>query len=352
MIHTREHTLKGAPMRQKHWKRIILGSIGTLVMLMVLIQPVMAMTGSEFDLVATITSLFTRVNSQDEKIADLENQIKDLKDLLDETKIPPEVITIEEPQDPIIEPEPPVEEEEPADPKPDPVITLKLSVTTAEVGLRLSWTKETSDELRGYKVVISETNPKPSYPDDGYLRWITDREETSILIDNSECYNGGDINGYLKADTTYYFTITYLYESGKKTTATVAHKTPSDLNVPHREKPLDPESLILSVDVLDASIRLNWTAEPSEALMGYKVVISESNPTPSYPDDGYLRWITDRNETSLLIDNLECYNGGDINSYLKPDTAYYFTITYLYEDHKVTTAPVMVTTPSALPVTQ
>jgi len=86
--------------------------------------------------------------------------------------------------------------------------------------------------------------------------------------------------------------------------------------------------------------------------MGYKVVISETNPTPSYPDDGYLRWITDREETSILIDNSECYNGGDINSYLKPDTVYYFTITYLYEDHKVTTAPVMVVTPSGLPVVQ
>ena len=339
-------------MRQKHTKRIILASIGALVMLMVLIQPVMAMTGSEFDLVATITSLFTRVNSQDEKIAVLEDQIKDLKDLLEETKNPPEVIIPEEPEDPIVEPEPPVEEEEPADPKPDPEITLKLSVITVDGGLKLSWTKETADDLRGYKVVISESNPKPSYPDDGYLRWITYRDENSILIDNSECYNGGDINGYLKAETTYYFTITYLYESGKKTTATVTHKTPSDLNVPVIEEPVDPASLVLNVEVLEASIRLNWTPEPSEALMGYKVVISETNPTPSYPDDGYLRWITDREETSILIDNSECYNGGDINNYLKPDTVYYFTITYLYEDHKVTTAPVMVVTPSGLPVVQ
>lgn len=337
-------------MRKRQLKRIILGGLGAILMLLLLIQPVMAMTGTEFDLVATITSLFSRVNSQDEKIAILEDQIKDLKDLLEETKNPPEVIIPEEPEEPIVVPEPPIEEEEPADPKPDPVITLKLSVTTIEAGLKLSWTKETSDDLRGYKVVISETNPKPSYPDDGYLRWITDRDETSIIVDNSDSYNGGDINGVLKADTTYYFTITYLYESGKKTTATVSHTTPSDLNVPHHEEPLDPETLILNVEVLEASIRLNWTPEPSEALMGYKVVISESNPTPSYPDDGYLRWITDHEETSLLIDNSESYNGGDINNVLKPASTYFFAITYLYEDHKVTTVPVMVITPSALPV--
>jgi len=336
-------------MRKNHTQKILLGSAGAILLVALLIQPVIAMSSGDMDWVATITNLFTRVHDQDEKIAGLQQQILDLKILLEQTKNPPEIIQTEETQDPIITPEPPVEEEKPADPKPEPAVTLKLTVTTVDQGLKLSWTKETDPTLRGYKVVVSESNPTPSYPDDGYLKWITDPNETSIVIDNSLRYNGGDIEGYLKADTLYYFTITYLYESDKKTTETVTKATPADLNVPVLSQPVDPETLILNVEILDSALRLNWTKEPSETLMGYKVVISESNPTPSYPDDGYLRWITDRDENSILIDQPENYNGGDIESTLKPDTTYYFAITYLYEDHKVTTAPVMVLTPSTLP---
>lgn len=340
-------------MRHHHTKSILLGSLGVVLLLGLLIQPVMA--ASDFDWVTAVTTLFSRVDTQEDKIADLEEKVKTLQDLLNEKNNPPEVITTEDPKEPVVDPEPVEDkEEDPVDPepKPDPQIELKLSVVVVEGGLKLTWTKETSEKLRGYKVVISATNPTPSYPDDGYLRWITDRNETSILVDNSEAYNGGDIDGYLKPDTTYYFTITYLYEDTKITTQTVTLKTPSSLSSPDVIEPLAPSRLVLSVEVLDKALRLNWTPEPSSRLRGYKVVISQFNPTPSYPDDGYLRWITDPCETSILIDNSETYNGGDIDSTLKPDTTYYFTITYLYDDFKVTTPTVTIVTPSDFPVSQ
>jgi len=345
-------------MRKHHTRSIVLGSLGAVLLMGMLIQPVMAMTGTEFDWVATLTTLFTRVETQEDKIADLQDQVKKLEDLLNEKNNPPEIITTEEPEDPVVEPDPITEEkdeetvEPKPDPKPQPALTLKLTVLSVEGGLKLTWTKETSDQLRGYKVVISENNPTPSYPDDGYLRWITDRDETSIVIDNAEAYNGGDINAYLKPDTNYYFTITYLYEDAKKTTETVIAKTPSDLWAPVVIEPLDPSTLALSVETVENALKLTWTPEPSSSLRGYKVVISKSNPTPSYPDDGYLRWITDWEENTILIDNSEAYNGGDIDSYLLPDTAYIFTITYLYEDVKVTTQPVTFVTPADLPVSQ
>jgi len=349
-------------MRKHRTKRILLGCLGVVLLLGLLIQPVMAMTGTEFDWVATLTTLFSRVETQDDKIADLQDQVKELQDLLNEKNNPPEIITTEDPKDPVVDPEPITEDKDDEtvdpkpdpkpDPEPDPELTLKLTVIAVEGGLKMSWTKETSEDLRGYKVVISENNPTPSYPDDGYLRWITDRDETTLFIDNSETYNGGDIDGYLKPDTSYYFTITYLYEDAKKTTETVIVKTPSDLWAPEVIEPLDPSSLVLSVEIVENALRLNWTAEPSSCLRGYKVVISKSNPTPSYPDDGYLRWITDWEENTILIDNSEAYNGGDIESYLLPDTAYTFTITYLYDDFKVTTQPVTLITPAGLPVSQ
>jgi len=339
-------------MSKRSTKKVVLGILGSLLLMAVVFQPVLAVaTNGEVDVFQMVSRLFAQVDKQDEKIKALEDEIADLKDLLKEdTKNPPEIIVenVDE-EDPVEEVDPPVEETDPdpVDPTPDPVLDLRLKVVAVEGGLKLTWTKETSEDLRGYKVVISENNPNPSYPDDGYLRWITDRDETSIIIDNSEAYNGGDIGSYLKADTEYYFTITYLYES-KVTTPTIHFTTPSELSVPEEETPLDPSSLVLNVEAVEAGLRLSWTMEDCDCLNGYKVVISESNPTPSYPDDGYLRWITDHHENTILIDNSEAYNGGDINSYLKPNTEYYFTISYLYKDHKVTTETVKFLTPETL----
>jgi len=340
-------------MSKRSTKKVVLGILGSLLLMAVVFQPVLAVaTNGEVDVFQMVSRLFAQVDKQDEKIKALEDEIADLKDLLKEdTKNPPEIIVENvDQEDPVEEVDPPVEEKDPdpVDPKPDPVLDLRLKVVAVDGGLKLTWTKETSEDLRGYKVVISENNPNPSYPDDGYLRWITDRDETTTIIDNSEAYNGGDIDSYLKADTEYYFTITYLYNESKVTTPAVHFTTPSELSVPEEETPLDPSSLILNVEDAEAGLRLSWTMEDCDCLNGYKVVISESNPTPSYPDDGYLRWITDHNENTILIDNSEAYNGGDINSYLKPNTEYYFTISYLYKDHKVTTETVKFLAPETL----
>jgi len=347
-------------MSKRSTKKVVLGILGSLLLMAVVFQPVLAVaTNGEVDVFQMVSRLFAQVDKQDEKIKALEDEIADLKDLLnEESKNPPEIIgeNVDQ-EDPVEVVDPPVEEKDPdpvdpkpdpVDPTPDPVLDLRLKVVAVEDGLKLTWTKETREDLRGYKVVISENNPSPSYPDDGYLRWITDRSETSIIIDNSEAYNGGDIGSYLKADTEYYFTITYLYDETKITTPTIQFTTPSELSVPEEATPLDPSSLSLSVEAVEAGIRLSWTMEDCDCLNGYKVVISESNPAPSYPDDGYLRWITDHNENTILIDNSEAYNGGDINSYLKPNTEYYFTISYLYKDHKVTTETVKFLTPETL----
>jgi hypothetical protein len=350
-------------MSKRSTKKVVLGILGSLLLMAVVFQPVLAVaTNGELDVFQMVSRLFAQVDKQEEKIKALEDEIADLKDLLkDNTTNPPEIIGENvdqedkvDQEDPVEEVDPPVEEEKdpvvPVDPKPDPVLDLRLKVVSVEGGLKLTWTKETSDKLSGYKVVISENNPNPSYPDDGYLRWITDRNETSIIIDNSEAYNGGDIGSYLKADTEYYFTITYLYNETKVTTPTVHFTTPSELSVPEEETPLDPSLLVLNVEAVEAGLRLTWTMEECDCLNGYKVVISEFNPTPSYPDDGYLRWITDHTENSILIDNSEAYNGGDINSYLKPNTEYFFTISYLYKDNKVTTETVKFLTPETLTI--
>ena len=70
-----------------------------------------------------------------------------------------------------------------------------------------------------------------------------------------------------------------------------------------------------------------------ENLNGYKVVASKSDSTPSYPENGYLYYITDRKE--LCRDrNSTAYNTGFAS--ISSTEKYYFAITAVYKDRNVT----------------
>jgi PKD repeat protein len=95
-------------------------------------------------------------------------------------------------------------------------------------------------------------------------------------------------------------------------------------------------------------IRLAWNVITNPCLQGYKVVISKSNPNPKYPDDGYMFWITDRNTNTSLIDSSMQYNGGDFGGHLQPGQKYYFSITAVYPNAKVSGNVVQLTYPAVV----
>jgi hypothetical protein len=66
------------------------------------------------------------------------------------------------------------------------------------------------------------------------------------------------------------------------------------------------------------------------------VVVSKGTPSPKYPDNGYLYNITDRDRTYAVINNGEKYHGGDFGNYLTKGEKYYFSVTAVYKDRKVT----------------
>jgi hypothetical protein len=102
----------------------------------------------------------------------------------------------------------------------------KIKVTASGNKLLISWDKITSSDFNGYKVVISKSDSTPVYPDNGYLSYITDRNNTSITVHDGDGYNGGDFDGRLKSGTTYYFSITVLYNNGKAAGNVVRAKLP------------------------------------------------------------------------------------------------------------------------------
>lgn len=95
------------------------------------------------------------------------------------------------------------------------------------------------------------------------------------------------------------------------------------------------EAPVVSGEVRDGKVVLNWQPIADKRLNGYKVVVSKQNPNPKYPENGYLYWITDRNRTYAVVDNHDPYKNGDFGTYLTPGEKYYFSITAVYGDRKV-----------------
>jgi hypothetical protein len=101
----------------------------------------------------------------------------------------------------------------------------------------------------------------------------------------------------------------------------------------------------VTATVSGGRIMVTWEPIHHDKFQGYKVVISRNDSSPSYPEDGYLYYITDAEETSASVDNIQKYNGGDFGGFLLPGAAYYFSVTALYDDCKVAGNAVRLTYP-------
>jgi hypothetical protein len=80
---------------------------------------------------------------------------------------------------------------------------------------------------------------------------------------------------------------------------------------------------------------LRWNKIALDKFREYRVVISKSDDTPQYPENGYLYRITDRDRTYAIIDNSEKYNGGDFGNYLTKGQTYHISVTAVYSDRNV-----------------
>ncbi|NLB17194.1 MAG: S-layer homology domain-containing protein, partial [Syntrophomonadaceae bacterium] len=195
--------------------------------------------------------------------------------------------------------------------------------------LEVNWNKIDSPKFQGYKVVISKKDSTPIYPDNGYLYNITDKNQTSAIIDNSTPYNGeSDFGEYLEKGERYYISVTAVY-SDRKVAGNVVYRTyPGEDYVDYSRIPTVTISNENGVPVL------RWTKTKSEGFKEYRVVISKGNSTPGI-DDGYLYKIKDLNTTHAKINNTQKYTDGDFGNYLTKGERYYFTVVTVFEDMAV-----------------
>lgn len=97
--------------------------------------------------------------------------------------------------------------------------------------------------------------------------------------------------------------------------------------------------------VRDNDVVLEWGQVASSGFKYYKVVLSKSDSTPSYSDNGYAKAISDVTSTRVELKSGMGYNGGDVGGSIKDGETYYMAITAVYEDGKETSNVVSVTMP-------
>ncbi len=192
--------------------------------------------------------------------------------------------------------------------------------------------------FKGYKVVASKSDGSPIYPDDGYLKFITDRDTNRIEIKPYTGYSGGDFSLF-EPGKKYFFSITTLYEDGYYYGRTETAVMPG-------EEMEISEYITPSVTAYSTNghVYVKWDKIDHPMLDGYKVVASKNDKTPVYPENGYLKWITDTNVTSYEIWPGTKYQNGDFSKFESGQT-YYFTITAVYKDKKIPGSATLVQMP-------
>jgi hypothetical protein len=207
--------------------------------------------------------------------------------------------------------------------------TVSVSYENGKTVVR--WNRIDSPKLLGYAVVISRKDSAPQYPDDGFLYYITDKDRTYAIVDNSTRYNGtNDFDDYLEKDEKYYFSVSAVY-TDKVIAGNVVRKAYYG-----PDRPDEHVAPVVSASVENGKLVLRWNRIDSENLRGYRVVASRNDSTPSYPENGYLYKITDRDTNYAVIDNSTAYNDGDFGKYFINGESYYFAITAVYKDRNVT----------------
>ena len=131
--------------------------------------------------------------------------------------------------------------------------------------------------------------------------------------------------------------IEYLQDENNKLNQSLEQTNISDISDNQYSQTTSTQyvSPVVSGEIKDGKIYLKWDPISSQDLKGYKVVISENNSNPKYPNDGYLYWITDRNKNYATIDNSSTYNNGDFGNYLTKSKKYYISVTAVYDDKNI-----------------
>jgi len=230
-------------------------------------------------------------------------------------------------------------------------IAPTVSAAAGANSVTVSWTKITSPDLVGYKVVASKSDSTPKYSENGYYKWITNAGTTSCTISNGDGYNSGDV-GTFSGGTSYYFSVTAIYGDewqkipGNAVQVTMPGTAPTEPTEPTVPTETTAPTCQAAGNITAAAeaggVRVSWTPiTDATGFSFYKIVAAISNSSPAYPGDGYYTYICDSSASSCLVGSgnadygLSYYAGSEGFSALTHGQAYYFSVTTVYGNTKV-----------------
>ncbi|MCC7522447.1 SH3 domain-containing protein [Candidatus Uhrbacteria bacterium] len=162
--------------------------------------------------------------------------------------------------------------------------TISLKGEALPGGVKLTWVIS-GDGSKGFKVVKS-TEANPEYPGD-----------SAEYVDG----NTRTITRYGLSAKTYHFRVCRYTGNGCD-----VYSNNIELTIPASEKDTSSKyqssngELKLEAAVLPGAVALSWTKRTSEKFEGYKVVRSSSNADPSYPADGYVEYLPERDSLAFI----------------------------------------------------
>lgn len=160
----------------------------------------------------------------------------------------------------------------------DAAIGLSMSVKAESTGVGIWWS-DVAAQVNGfkhYKVVRSKTNADLRYPDDG-----------SIAARGADVLSYRDYSA--QKGVAYYYRVCAVGDA-------VYCSNVIPVNAIH-DNPV-PSAVSLSATANAGNILLSWTQSSEIDFSAYKVVWSQTDSTPTYPADKYLKPLSSSSETS------------------------------------------------------
>lgn len=238
----------------------------------------------------------------------------------------------------IVQDEKIVFEEEPNVSEPSEDDEIQLIVDVIEGGLELTW-EHNIDGLEDFRVIASKEDSNLSYDENGSVR-LTKGHTTKIY--HGDINNKSDFSSFVELES-YYFAVAAKVNDKVYISNVVQGTLPEAVN--RNEK-----TPVVSITEIETGLRVKWEPVIVEGLLGYEVVASKSDETPTYPDSGYAKWITNLNELYFDVSDGTRYFGGDIGQSFKSGETYYFSVTAVYGDGKFTGNSVQYQMPGDLEV--
>ncbi len=159
----------------------------------------------------------------------------------------------------------------PATPPKNAEKTLTLLAESNDSQVSFTWNISGYSGFQGFKLFRSETNPVPASPKD-WWKYI-DGQETHATVDDK-----------VESGHTYYYRLG-VYDHGD----ILGYSNSVQVTV--KGQPQEPDILLTGIQAA-GKVDLCWSVSEAAAYEGFKVLRSEKNSMPSYPED-WIAYVTE-----------------------------------------------------------